>query len=109
MAISSALSFLSDRKRPIVVAVTLFILLSPLFLLFGPAPSALPFFSSSSSSSSHHLSSASPTTASAPSQTAIPVPADASPPETPPTPRRTGSVTAPPTHLGQAPPPLSVM
>ncbi|XP_039810615.1 probable methyltransferase PMT23 isoform X2 [Panicum virgatum] len=70
MAISSALSFLSDRKRPIVVAVILFIVLSSLFLLFNPTPSALPFFSSPSS----HLSS---------SETSIPVSSNASPPEAP--------------------------
>ncbi|OEL20622.1 putative methyltransferase PMT23 [Dichanthelium oligosanthes] len=70
MAISSALSFLSDRKRPIVVAVILFIVLSSLFLLFSPAPSALPFFSSPSS----HLSS---------SETSISVSSNASPPEAP--------------------------
>jgi hypothetical protein len=80
MAISSALSFLSNRKRPVVVAVTLFILLSSLFLLFSPAPSALPFFSSPSS---HLVSSSSPAVASPPSQAAIPVPADPSPPEIP--------------------------
>jgi hypothetical protein len=79
MAISSALSFLSDRKRPIVVAVTLFILLSSLFVLFSPAPSALPFFSSPSS---HLVSSSSSVVASPPSQAAIPVPADPSPQET---------------------------
>lgn len=68
MAISS---FLSVRKRPIVVvvAVTLFIFLSSLFLFFSPGPSALPFFSSSSS----HLS----------SQVSIPVSSNASSPETP--------------------------
>ncbi|RLM93089.1 hypothetical protein C2845_PM08G29850 [Panicum miliaceum] len=69
MAIS-ALSFLSDRKRPIVVAVILFIVLSSLFLLFNPTPSALPFFSSPSS----HLSS---------SETSIPVSSNASAPEAP--------------------------
>ncbi|KAF0923622.1 hypothetical protein E2562_006607 [Oryza meyeriana var. granulata] len=80
MAISSALSFLSDRKRPIVVSVFLFLLLSSLFLLFSPAPSALPFFSSPSSrlSSSSSLIAASP-----PRQTPISVPANESPPETP--------------------------
>ncbi|TVT97815.1 hypothetical protein EJB05_18624, partial [Eragrostis curvula] len=77
MAISSALSFLSDRKRPIVVAVTLFILLSSLFLLFSPAPSALPFFFSPSS----HLASSSPVAVSPPPETAIPVLADPYPPE----------------------------
>uniref|UniRef100_K3XF50 Methyltransferase n=1 Tax=Setaria italica TaxID=4555 RepID=K3XF50_SETIT len=70
MAISSALSFVSDRKRPIAVAVILFIVLSSLFLLFSPAPSALPFFSSPSS----HLSS---------SETSIPISSNASPPEAP--------------------------
>ncbi|CAL4953845.1 unnamed protein product [Urochloa decumbens] len=70
MAISSAFSFLSDRKRPIAVAVILFIVLSSLFLLFSPAPSALPFFSSPSS----HLSS---------SETSIPVSSNESPPEAP--------------------------
>jgi hypothetical protein len=70
MPISSALSFLSDRKRPIAAAVILFIVISSLFLLFSPAPSALPFFSSPSS----HLSS---------SEASIPVSSDASPPEPP--------------------------
>ncbi|KAK3165850.1 hypothetical protein QOZ80_1AG0038530 [Eleusine coracana subsp. coracana] len=78
MAISSALSFLSDRKRPIVVAITLFILISSLFLLFSPSPSALPFFFSPSS---HLVSSSSPVAASPPTQTAIPVLADPSPAE----------------------------
>ncbi|GJN17290.1 hypothetical protein PR202_gb04346 [Eleusine coracana subsp. coracana] len=78
MAISSALSFLSDRKRPIVVAVTFFVLISSLFLLFSPSPSALPFFFSPSS---HLVSSSSPVAASPPAQTAIPVLADPSPAE----------------------------
>ncbi|XP_014753707.1 probable methyltransferase PMT23 isoform X2 [Brachypodium distachyon] len=80
MAISSALSFLSDRKRPIAIAVILFILLSSLFLLLSPAPSALPFFYSPTARFS---SSFSPIAASAPPQTPIPVSADASPPQTP--------------------------
>ncbi|KAG8078360.1 hypothetical protein GUJ93_ZPchr0007g3626 [Zizania palustris] len=87
MAISSALSFLSDRKRPIVVSVFLFLLLSSLFLLFSPAPAALPFFSSPSShlfsSSSPIASSPSPIAVSPPPQTPTPVSANASPPETP--------------------------
>nr|CAB3478730.1 unnamed protein product [Digitaria exilis] len=70
MAISSALSFLSDRKRPIAVAVTVFIVLSSLFILFNPAPSPLQFFSSPSS----HISS---------SETSIPLSSNASPPEAP--------------------------
>uniref|UniRef100_A0A0D9V7C8 Methyltransferase n=1 Tax=Leersia perrieri TaxID=77586 RepID=A0A0D9V7C8_9ORYZ len=80
MAISSAFSFLSDRKRPIVVSVFLFLLLSSLFLLFSPAPTALPFFSSPTS---HVSSSSSPLAASPPPQTPISAPADPSPPETP--------------------------
>ncbi|EEE55614.1 hypothetical protein OsJ_03940 [Oryza sativa Japonica Group] len=81
MAISSALSFLSDRKRPIVVSVFLFLLLSSLFLLFSPAPAALPFFSFPSS----HLSSSSssPIAATPPPLTPVSVPANASSPETP--------------------------
>uniref|UniRef100_A0A804NBG5 Methyltransferase n=1 Tax=Zea mays TaxID=4577 RepID=A0A804NBG5_MAIZE len=65
-------SFLSVRKRPVVVvaAVTLFIVVSSLFLLFSPAPTALPFFSSSSS----HLSSQASIAA---------VSSNAFPPETP--------------------------
>ncbi|KAK1667634.1 hypothetical protein QYE76_055793 [Lolium multiflorum] len=94
MAISSALSFLSDRKRPIAISVALFILLSSLFLLLSPAPSALPFFFPTSrisfSSFSPVAASASappqtpiPVPASAQPQTPIPVSADVSPPETP--------------------------
>lgn len=81
MAIFSALSFLSDRKRPIVVSVFLFLLLSSLFLLFSPAPAALPFFSFPSS----HLSSSSssPIAATPPPLTPVSVPANASSPETP--------------------------
>nr|CAB3478741.1 unnamed protein product [Digitaria exilis] len=70
MAITSALSFLSDRKRPIAIAVTLFVVLSSLFILFNPAPSPLQFYSSPSS----HISS---------SETSIPVSSNASPPEAP--------------------------
>ncbi|KAM0878186.1 hypothetical protein ACQ4PT_035033 [Festuca glaucescens] len=92
MAISSALSFLSDRKRHIVISIALVILLSSLFLLLSPAPSVLPFFFSPtsrlSSSFSPVAASAPPQTpipvsASAAPQTPIPVSADASPPETP--------------------------
>ncbi|KAL6853603.1 hypothetical protein ACP4OV_019632 [Aristida adscensionis] len=81
MAISSALSFLSDRKRPLVVGITLFILLSSLVLLFSPAPSALPFFSSPSSrlTSSSDLADLTPSRATTP----VAVPADAAPPEAP--------------------------
>uniref|UniRef100_A0A0E0JQI8 Methyltransferase n=1 Tax=Oryza punctata TaxID=4537 RepID=A0A0E0JQI8_ORYPU len=83
MAITSALSFLSDRKRRIVVSVFLFLLLSSLFLLFSPAPAVLPFFSSPSS---HLSSSSSPIAgfaAAPPPLTPVSVPANASPPETP--------------------------
>ncbi|KAL6616316.1 hypothetical protein ACP70R_038586 [Stipagrostis hirtigluma subsp. patula] len=79
MAISSALSFLSDRKRPIAVAVILFIFLSSLFLLLSPAPSALPFFFSPSS----HVASSADIADFPPPRTPIPVPGDASPPEIP--------------------------
>ncbi|KAJ1286036.1 hypothetical protein BS78_03G323300 [Paspalum vaginatum] len=89
MAISSFLSFVSDHKRPFVAAVTLFIVLSSLFLLFSPAPSALPFFSSPSS----HLSS---------SQAPIPVSPNASPPETPT--RVSSSTAVDPTSADASPP-----
>ncbi|XP_006644942.1 probable methyltransferase PMT23 [Oryza brachyantha] len=108
MAISSALSFLSDRKRPVVVSVFLFLLLSSLFLLFSPAPAALPFFSSPSShlSSSSSSSSSPSTVAASPPQTPISVPADASPPENPVNASggSNAGATAGPPHLGLAAP-----
>ncbi|VAH65558.1 unnamed protein product [Triticum turgidum subsp. durum] len=76
MAISSALS---DRKRPIAISVALFILLSSLFLLLSPAPSALPFFFSPTSRFSSSFSSRA---APAPPQTPLPISASA-PPQTP--------------------------
>ncbi|KAF7038417.1 hypothetical protein CFC21_048603 [Triticum aestivum] len=79
MAISSALS---DRKRPIVISVAIFILLSSLLLLLSPAPSALPFFFSPTSRFSSSSSSFSRGAASAPPQTPLPVSASA-PPQTP--------------------------